>query len=63
MMMIAVVGILITLVAIIVAVLKVRRTAAAQQRQEKILLFSLYFWVVAFGELIVTSIVYAWLKH
>jgi hypothetical protein len=63
MMMIAVVGILITLIAIIVAVLKVRRTAAAQQRQEKILLFSLYFWVVAFGELIVTSIVYAWLKH
>jgi len=35
------------------------RNAAQQQRQTKILLFALYFWILAFVQLIITAILYA----
>lgn len=57
-MIVAVLGIAILVIATIGAVLWARRSASGQPRQAKILLFALYFWVLAFVQLIVVALGY-----
>lgn len=57
-MVVAVLGIAILMIATIGAVFWVRRSASAQPRQAKILLFALYFWLLAFVQLIVVALGY-----
>jgi hypothetical protein len=58
-MVVATIGITILVMSVIGAMLWVRREASAQQRQTRILLFALYFWVLAFIQLIVVAIGYS----
>jgi hypothetical protein len=58
-MIFAIIGVTILVVSIIGGLLLVSRNASDQQRQTKILLFALYFWVLAFAQLIVFAIGYA----
>ena len=57
-MIVAVLGIAILVIATIGAVLWASRSASGQPRQTKILLFGLYFWVLAFVQLIVVALGY-----
>ena len=57
-MIVTVLGIAILVIATLGAVLWVRRSAPGQPRQAKILLFGLYFWVLAFVQLIVAALFY-----
>jgi hypothetical protein len=59
-MIIATTGIIILVISIAGSFLLVKRNAPDQQRQTKILLFLLYFWVLAFAQLIVSAIGYWW---
>ncbi|MDH3979362.1 MAG: hypothetical protein OEU91_02505 [Gammaproteobacteria bacterium] len=58
-MVVATIGITILVMSVIGAALWVRREASGQQRQAKVLLFVLYFWVLAFIQLIVVAIGYS----
>jgi hypothetical protein len=58
-MTVAVISIAILAMSVIGAILWVRREAPGQQRQTKVLLFVLYFWVLAFIQLIVVAIAYS----
>ena len=58
-MIIAIIGVTILTISIIGGLLLARRHASDQQRQTKILLFALFFWVLAFVQLIVVAIGYS----
>ena len=58
-MIFATIGVTILAFSIIGALLLVSRNASDQQRQTKILLFALYFWVLAFAQLIIVAIGYS----
>ena len=52
-------GIAILIISIVGAILLVKRSDSGAQRQTKILLFALYFWIIAFLQLIIASIIYS----
>ncbi len=59
-MLVAVIGVVILLLSVAGAILWVRHEAAGQERQTRVLLFALYFWVLAFIQIIVVGVGY-WL--
>ena len=58
-MTVAILGIAILLISTVGAVLWVNRSESSMQRQTKILLFALYFWVLVFVQLILVSLSYS----
>ncbi len=58
-MTVTLVGITILIISILGAILLVKRSDPDTQRQSRILLFGLYFWVIAFLQLILASILYS----
>jgi hypothetical protein len=58
-MIVAIIGVTILTISIIGGLLLARRNASDQLRQTKILLFVLFFWVLAFVQLIVVAIGYS----
>jgi hypothetical protein len=58
-MNIAVVGTAILVIAVVGAMLWARQSGSGKQRQTKILLFALYFWVLVFLQLILAAIGYS----
>ena len=58
-MIVTIVGIAILVISVAGGMLLACRNASDRQRQTKILLFLLYFWVLAFVQLIVAAIVYS----
>jgi hypothetical protein len=54
----AIIGIAILVISITGALLLAARQDSGQQRQTKILLFLLYFWLLAFVQLIIASVGY-----
>ena len=58
-MIIAIIGITILTISIVGGLLLARRNASDKQRQTKILLFALFFWVLVFVQLIIVAIVYS----
>ena len=58
-MIVAIIGVTILAISIIGGLLLANRNASDQQRQTKILLFALFFWVLAFVQLIVVAIGYS----
>ena len=62
-MIFAIIGIGILVISIIGGMLLAGRNASDRQRQTKILLFSLYFRVLAFMQLIVVAIGYSLLNR
>jgi hypothetical protein len=58
-MIIAGVSIAIFLIALIGAIFRARRSASDKQRQMKILIFALYFWILVFIQLILVAIAYS----
>jgi hypothetical protein len=58
-MIIAMIGIAILVISVSGGLLLARRNAPDQQRQTKILLFVLYFWVLVFVQLIVAAAGYS----
>lgn len=58
-MIVAIVGVTILVTSVVGGMLLACRNAADRQRQTKILLFILYFWVLAFIQLIVAAIGYS----
>jgi hypothetical protein len=47
------------MIAIVGGLLLVSRNASDQQRQMKILIFALYFWVLIFAQLIIVAVGYS----
>jgi hypothetical protein len=58
-MIVAIIGVTILAISIIGGLLLASRNASDQQRQTKILLFVLFFWVLAFAQLIIVAIGYS----
>ena len=58
-MIVAISGVAILAISIIGGLLLASRNASDQQRQTKILLFVLFFWVLAFAQLIIVAIGYS----
>jgi hypothetical protein len=58
-MSVAITCVTILLVSVIGGLLLARRNATDRQRQTKILLFVLYFWVLVFAQLLVVAIGYS----
>jgi hypothetical protein len=58
-MIFAIIGVAILTISIIGGILLVRRNATDQQRQSKVLLFALFFWVLVFVQLIIAAIGYS----
>ena len=58
-MIVAIIGVIILTISIIGGVLLARRNASDQQRQTKILLFFLYFWVLVFAQVMIVAIGYS----
>ena len=58
-MIVAIIGVTILAISIIGGSLLASRNASDQQRQTKILLFVLFFWVLVFVQLIVVAIGYS----
>ena len=58
-MIFAIIGLIILLISIIGGWLLAGRKASGQQRQTKILVFGLYFWVLTFVQLIIFAIGYS----
>ena len=58
-MIFAIIGATILMISIIGGLLLASRNASDQQRQTKILLFVLFFWVLAFAQLIIVAIGYS----
>lgn len=58
-MIVAIFGVTILMISIIGGVLLASRNATDQKRQTKILLFVLFFWLLAFVQLIVVAIGYS----
>lgn len=59
-MVVAIIGIAILVLSVAGALLWVRREASGQERQTRVLLFALYFWVLAFIQILVAGVGY-WL--
>lgn len=57
-MMTAITGLAIIVISAIGAVILARRNPSVRQRQGKILLFGLYFWLIAFAQLFLAAIAY-----
>ncbi|MGD8629665.1 MAG: hypothetical protein PVG72_02945 [Gammaproteobacteria bacterium] len=62
-MVVAIIGVTILLIATAGGLLLARRNAPDQQRQTKVLLFVLYFWVLVFVQLIVVAVGYSMLTN
>ena len=62
-MTVTTIGIAILIISIAGALILVKRPDSGKQRQTKILLFGLYFWVIAFVQLILVSLVYSVLSR
>ena len=58
-MIFAIIGVTILVISIIGGLLLASRNASDQQRQTKILLFVLFFWVLVFAQLIIVAIGYS----
>lgn len=58
-MIFAIAGVIILVVSIAGGLLLVNRNASDQQRQTKILVFGLYFWVLVFVQMLVVAIGYS----
>ena len=58
-MTIAMIGIAILVISTVGAIFWVKRSESGKQRQTKILLFALYFWVLVFVQLILVSLGYS----
>jgi hypothetical protein len=58
-MTVVIIGVTILTISIVGGLLLARRNASDQQRQTKILLFVLFFWVLVFVQLIVVAIGYS----
>jgi hypothetical protein len=58
-MSVAITGVTILLVSVIGGLLLARRNATDRQRQTRILLFVLFFWALAFAQLLVVAIGYS----
>ena len=58
-MTVAIIGIAILVISTVGATLWVKRSESSRQRQVKILLFALYFWVLVFVQLILVSLGYS----
>ena len=58
-MIVAIIGVAILVASVVGGMLLASRNASDQQRQTKILLFALYFWLLAFVQLIVAAIGYS----
>lgn len=58
-MIFAIIGVTILVISIIGGLLLASRNASDQQRQTKILLFALFFWVLVFAQLIIVAIGYS----
>jgi hypothetical protein len=62
-MMVAITGVVILVIAVTGGLLLAGRNAAEGQRQTKILLFVLYFWLLAFAQLIAVALGYQLLSR
>ena len=58
-MNVAIIGIAILVISTVGAILWVKRSESKLQRQTKILLFALYFWVLVFVQLILVALGYS----
>ena len=58
-MTVAIIGIAILVISTVGAILWVKRSESRLQRQTKILLFALYFWVLVFVQLILIALSYS----
>ncbi len=58
-MTVAIIGIAILLISTVGAMLWVNRNDSDNQRQMKLLLFALYFWILAFIQLILVAVGYS----
>jgi hypothetical protein len=58
-MIFAIIGVAILAISIIGGILLVKHNATDQQRQSKVLLFALFFWVLVFAQLIIVAIGYS----
>ena len=58
-MIVAIIGVTILAISIIGGLLLANRNATDRQRQTKILLFALFFWVLVFVQLIIVAIGYS----
>ena len=58
-MTVVIIGIAILAISTVGAMLWVKRSESSMQRQTKILLFALYFWVLIFAQLIIVSLSYS----
>jgi len=58
-MIVAIIGVTILAISIVGGLLLAKRNATDRQRQTKVLLFVLFFWVLAFVQLIVFAIGYS----
>jgi len=58
-MIFAIIGVIMLVISIIGGLLLASRNASDQQRQTKILLFALFFWVLTFAQLIIVAIGYS----
>ena len=58
-MIVAIIGVTILMISVVGGMLLAGRNTSDQQRQTKILLFALYFWLLAFVQLIAAAIGYS----
>lgn len=58
-MTVAMVGVAILVISTVGATLWVNRSGSDKQRQTKLLLFALYFWILAFIQLILSAVGYS----
>jgi len=58
-MIVAIVGVIILTISILGGLLLASRNSSDQPRQTKILLFVLFFWVLAFVQLLVVAVIYS----
>jgi len=58
-MNVAIIGVTILMISLVGGLLLAGRNATDQQRQTKVLLFVLFFWVLVFAQLLVVAIGYS----
>jgi hypothetical protein len=62
-MNVAIIGVTILMISLVGGLLLAGRNATDQQRQTKVLLFVLFFWVLVFAQLLVVAIGYSLLTR